>query len=93
MTKYVTHLNKGGKGMTLKSACGRSIFRMSCGSLSSDWDTFKNSSNKCEKCENSKQAEFYRRKDIESEAKEDFEPMSEEAQAEMMKSEKGLALK
>ncbi|WP_145538632.1 hypothetical protein [Yersinia alsatica] len=64
MSKYVTHLIKNGSGLTMKAACGRSIYRMSCGSQADKWDGFKAANNKCEKCENSKQADFNRRNEV-----------------------------
>lgn len=57
---HVMHLNKSGSGMTSKTACGRNILRTQ---LSTKWESFKNSSEQCEKCATSKQAELNRKND------------------------------
>jgi hypothetical protein len=54
------HLIKSGFGMATKSACGRNVIGMH---MAAKWNEFKNSSEKCEKCESSKQAELNARKD------------------------------
>ena len=50
----VTHLNKGGKGLASKTACGRNMLRTP---FSANWSDFKNYPNqyRCVKCVASKQ--------------------------------------
>lgn len=53
--KMQVHLNKGGAGMAIKTACGRNILRTP---VSATWAEFNAEPDhrKCEKCANSKQA-------------------------------------
>jgi len=55
-----THLNKSGSGMASMTACGRNIIRTP---LSTNWENFKNTSERCEKCEQSKLFAFLTRQD------------------------------
>jgi hypothetical protein len=55
------HLNKSGFGMSAKTACGRNILRTP---LSTNWTEFNLSSQQCEKCVTSKQAELNRKFDV-----------------------------
>ena len=55
----VMHLQKGGNGMSSRTACGRNILRTP---MSTNWNEFKNDSNKCAKCAASKQAELNSRR-------------------------------
>lgn len=61
------HLNKSGSGITSKTACGRNAIRTP---MSTDWEGFKKTAKRCEKCEASRAAEVSRRVDAKKEAEE-----------------------
>ncbi len=82
------HLNKSGSGMASMTACGRNILRTP---MSVNWEGFKTTpiSQRCEKCDASKQATLNRKRD-EKAADIDlgaFEPVSPEEQERIIAAE------
>ncbi len=57
------HLKKSGSGMSSMTACGRNTVRTP---MSTNWEGFKNTFVRCEKCEQSKLFSFLTRQDIEA---------------------------
>jgi len=57
---FQLHLNKSGSGMASKTACGRNILRTP---MSSTWSEFKVATDRCIKCEGSKQFALNLRRD------------------------------
>ncbi len=84
-----THLNKSGSGMASMTACGRNILRTP---LSTNWEGFKKlaMNQRCEKCENSKQAAVNRKMDAKNAPEVDlaaWEPVSPEEQEAILAAE------
>ena len=64
------HLKKSGSGMSSMTACGRNIVRTP---MSTNWEGFKSTYKRCEKCEQSKLFAFLTRQDVEQ-----WEPVEDE---------------
>lgn len=84
MTHRAFHLLvKGGTGMNVESACGRSVYNMPLGL---EWEEFKAANPEicCQRCLASKYAKFYAKQDAKNREAEidnlDFEPDDWEAQ-------------
>jgi hypothetical protein len=80
------HLNKSGYGMSSMTACGRNILRTP---LSTNWEGFKklDASQRCAKCDASKQAAVNAKMDARKEPAITFEPVSEEEQERLLDNE------